>query len=268
MNARQVSRRSFLGQSALAAAAAALVQAPEFLADGAWFETARAAGADLLHDTYNGLLAFVVPGRDEYSIQQGVVTGNPGGVEAGGVDALIATIDESTPQMPNSITWKGFEDDIENSTECTVADRLGDRVTCGRRRFGAVPCCLSDRAGADGILRSRVHRVRDRWHWRSHPPRQDRDRRPVSGHRAIRAADGNVHSDGGEWRHDHDRICGHGAFRRSKSDGSGQLPRCMERDCRNRTFRWSKRIRRLQRHCGGPVGRAASDRSAQSSTGE
>jgi hypothetical protein len=41
MNARQVSRRTFLGQTALAAAAAALVQAPEFLADGAWFETAR-----------------------------------------------------------------------------------------------------------------------------------------------------------------------------------------------------------------------------------
>jgi len=100
MTARDESRRAFLGQTALVAAAAALAQAPDFLRSG-WFETAHAASADLLHDTYNGLLAFVVPGRDEYSTQQGVVTADPGGVEAGGVDALIATIDESTPYFPS-----------------------------------------------------------------------------------------------------------------------------------------------------------------------
>jgi hypothetical protein len=43
----------------------------------------------------------VVPGRDEYSIQQGDVADDPGGVEAGAVDSLIATIDESTPYFPN-----------------------------------------------------------------------------------------------------------------------------------------------------------------------
>ena len=101
MSAGHLSRRGFLGQTALAAAAAALAQAPEFLPNGGWFETARASGADLLHDTYNGLLAFVVPGRDEYSVQQGVVSSDPGGVESGSVDALIATIDESTPYFPS-----------------------------------------------------------------------------------------------------------------------------------------------------------------------
>jgi len=58
----------------------------------------------VLHDTYNGLLAFVVPGRDEYSVQQGVATGDPGGVEAGSVDVLIATIDESTRYVPDFAT--------------------------------------------------------------------------------------------------------------------------------------------------------------------
>jgi hypothetical protein len=96
-----VSRRGFLGQITLASAAAALAHTPIFLRTGEWTPTVRAAAADLLHDTYNGLLAFVVPGRDEYSVQQGVATDDPGGVEAGSVDALITTIDESTPYFPD-----------------------------------------------------------------------------------------------------------------------------------------------------------------------
>ena len=100
MKGEQLSRRVFIGQMALASAAAALVRAPELLGGG-WLARADAAAADVLHDTFNGLMAFVVPGRDEHSIQQGVVSDTPGGVEAGGVDGLIATIDESTPYFPN-----------------------------------------------------------------------------------------------------------------------------------------------------------------------
>ena len=86
---------------ALTSAAAALAQAvPTLLAHGEWTRGAEAASADLLHDTYNGLLAFVVPGRDDYSQHQGEATDEPGGVESGAVDALIATIDESTPYVP------------------------------------------------------------------------------------------------------------------------------------------------------------------------
>jgi hypothetical protein len=86
---------------ALASAAVSLMRAPEFLRSGGWLEAAHAAGADLLHDTYNGLLAFVVPGHDAYSVAQGVSTEEPGGVDAGATDALIATIDGSTPFVPN-----------------------------------------------------------------------------------------------------------------------------------------------------------------------
>jgi hypothetical protein len=101
MKPRHVSRRTFVGQIALASAAAALAQSPDVLRNGTWFESAHAATTDLLHDTYNGLLAFVVPGRDDYSVHQGVVSSDPGGVESGGVDALIASIDKSSPHIPN-----------------------------------------------------------------------------------------------------------------------------------------------------------------------
>ena len=96
---KRVSRRGFVGHVMFAGAAAALIQSPDFL--GRRAGVAHAASADILHETYNALLAFVVPGRDEYSIQQRDVTDDAGGVEAGGVDALIATIDESTPYFPN-----------------------------------------------------------------------------------------------------------------------------------------------------------------------
>jgi len=55
---------------------------------------------DLLHDTFNGLLAFIVPGPDNYSVAQGVSTVEPGGVDIGVTDILIATLDETTPFLP------------------------------------------------------------------------------------------------------------------------------------------------------------------------
>lgn len=92
------SRRSFLWSMALAGAGAAL-----FHSGGgrAWAQAAQAATPDLLHDTFNGLLAFVVPGPDDYSVAQGVSTPEPGGAEAGATDVLIATLDETTPFLPN-----------------------------------------------------------------------------------------------------------------------------------------------------------------------
>jgi len=83
-------RRSLIGQ-ALGAAAGALLAARHRLDARGWLEGADAASADVLHETYNALLAFVVPGRDEYSIQQGLTTREPGGVEAGATNALIAS---------------------------------------------------------------------------------------------------------------------------------------------------------------------------------
>jgi len=96
---QMISRRGFIGNMALASAAAAVMQSTEFLRVG-WFATAAAQGVDLVRDTYNGLLAFVVPGDDEYSVAQGVSATGRGGVDSGAADALIETIDLSTPLLP------------------------------------------------------------------------------------------------------------------------------------------------------------------------
>ncbi len=95
------SRRDFLGNALAAAATAALIQVQPFLKIRGWLDTAEAATPDLTRDTFNGLLAFVVPGSDAYSIAQGVGTAEPGGVDANVADTLIATVDESTPFVPS-----------------------------------------------------------------------------------------------------------------------------------------------------------------------
>src|SRR6266508_4564772 len=95
------SRRSFLESALWAGATAALLKAQVFLKDEGWLESAQAATLDLTHDTFNGLLAFVLPGSDPYSIAQGVSTVDQGGVDAGATDVLIGTVDESTPFIPS-----------------------------------------------------------------------------------------------------------------------------------------------------------------------
>ena len=94
-----VSRRGFMGSALMAVAASALLPARGFLGPAGLLEAAQLP-VDLVHETLNGLLAFVVPGSDVYSVAQGVSTSDRGGVDAGGVDAFIATLDLSTPFVP------------------------------------------------------------------------------------------------------------------------------------------------------------------------
>src|SRR5690242_11822867 len=94
------SRRGFLGSALATAATAALLQAQPLVTARGWLTAAHAA-PDLTHDTVNGLLAFVLPGSDAWSLAQGVSTADPGGVDACVAELLIATIDESTPFIPS-----------------------------------------------------------------------------------------------------------------------------------------------------------------------
>jgi hypothetical protein len=100
-HARLLSRRSFLRHAGLTAAAMALLQAPQVLSGRGWIQPAYAAEPDLVRDTFNGLLAFVVPGSDPYSGQQDVRTDELGGVAAGITDVLIASMDQAVPFRPN-----------------------------------------------------------------------------------------------------------------------------------------------------------------------
>ncbi len=91
-------RRGFLRSSCLVAAASSLLQGGPFIT--ALTTNAQAAGPDLVHQALSGLLAFIVPGPDSYSVAQGVGTVEPGGVDAGVTEVLIRTLDLTVPFVP------------------------------------------------------------------------------------------------------------------------------------------------------------------------
>jgi hypothetical protein len=100
-HAHSHSRRSFL-QSALAAAGMLLIQEQKAFPESAVLRTmAPAVTLDLVHDTLNGLSAFVIPGPDAYSVAQGVSTPEPGAIAAFVTEIFIPVLDGSVPFVPN-----------------------------------------------------------------------------------------------------------------------------------------------------------------------
>jgi hypothetical protein len=96
-----VSRRELLRRSAaLLAGSVVLEQLPAALRIHGWLEDASAAGPNVVQQTMNGLVAFIVPGRDRYSRAQGTKSKTPGGIEAGTTAALIRTLDRFLPSSP------------------------------------------------------------------------------------------------------------------------------------------------------------------------
>lgn len=75
-----------------------LAQVPELLKVRGWYDVAYAHDTDLVKDTFNGLVAFVLPGDDAYSVAQGEAADGPGAIAAGTTDALIANLDRFLPQ--------------------------------------------------------------------------------------------------------------------------------------------------------------------------
>jgi hypothetical protein len=80
---------------------------------------------DIVRDTLNGLLAFVVPGPDAYSVAQGSSDDAPGGVEAGVMEVLIRTLDLSAPFLPHfSATVAGILNDLAQKVNPSAAGSL------------------------------------------------------------------------------------------------------------------------------------------------
>lgn len=77
--------------------AGALAPLPDVLARKGLLAQALAAEADVTKDTLNGLVAFILPGNDEYSRAQGDRTKEPGGIAAGTVPAFIDALDKFVP---------------------------------------------------------------------------------------------------------------------------------------------------------------------------
>ena len=97
-NTSPLSRRSFVGRAL--AATGALVSLPEAVRRLGLAETVAAASPDLVSDTINGLVAFVVPGPDPYSVAQGESTAEPGGIDALAAPALIQGQTCTQPSQP------------------------------------------------------------------------------------------------------------------------------------------------------------------------
>ena len=94
---RGLSRRSFVQRAGTLGAALATIDLAALLDAHGLLDTAHAQTADLTRDTMNGLVAFVVPGDDPYSVAQGQRASGPGGIAAGAVDALITGLDHYVP---------------------------------------------------------------------------------------------------------------------------------------------------------------------------
>jgi hypothetical protein len=86
-----------LARTGLLALAGALAPLPRAVERLGLLGAASAASDEVVRDTLNGLVAYVVPGSDRYSVAQGESSGEPGGVDAGAGDGLRATLEVLGP---------------------------------------------------------------------------------------------------------------------------------------------------------------------------
>lgn len=91
-------RRQFLVRAGVAAA---LAEVPGLLALSKW-SLAHAESPDLVRESLNALVAFVLPGDDPFSVAQGVTAPGPGGVAGGAVDGVIDVLDHVIPVPDNA----------------------------------------------------------------------------------------------------------------------------------------------------------------------
>jgi len=86
-----LSRRTVLARGGLLAAAA-IVPLPRVAERLGLLDVASASADAVIRDTLGGVVAYVVPGNDRYSIAQGESTHGPGGIAAGAVEELRSTL--------------------------------------------------------------------------------------------------------------------------------------------------------------------------------
>ncbi len=114
----RISRRELLRRgTVLAGGAAVLGHLPHALRAQGWLEEAYAAGPNVVVQTMNGLIAFVVPGKDRYSRAQGTRSKTSGGIEAGTTPVLIRTLDRF---LPGAVPLSSTAATILNEVAATV----------------------------------------------------------------------------------------------------------------------------------------------------
>lgn len=93
-----MNRREFLQRAGMAGALLTLGRIPGVLANTGIFGDSASPEPDVVRDTINGLVAFVVPGADAYSQAQGQASLTKGGLDARATDFLIESLDGYVPQ--------------------------------------------------------------------------------------------------------------------------------------------------------------------------
>jgi hypothetical protein len=84
-------------RAGLVGLAAAMAQLPALLDAKGLLPAALAQGEDVVGDTLSGLIAFVLPGDDDFSRAQGDSTHEPGGLAAGTLPVFIRNLDAFVP---------------------------------------------------------------------------------------------------------------------------------------------------------------------------
>ncbi len=91
------SRRSFVGRAGALSVGAVLAQLPVLLDAKGLLAAANAAEIDPTRDSLSGLLAFILPGDDDYSVAQGESAKGPGAIGAKTLDPFINALDNFVP---------------------------------------------------------------------------------------------------------------------------------------------------------------------------
>ena len=100
----ELSRRELIKRGGLLGGVAILAaQLPAIVGQG-WLAKAQAQTLDVVRDTFNGLVAFAVPGPDEYSVAQGESSRTPGGIATGGPATVMELFDEYVPLASTGVT--------------------------------------------------------------------------------------------------------------------------------------------------------------------
>jgi hypothetical protein len=100
MDSQVMDRRQFLARVGVLGAAVGLFGPLAFRGmqrAGAQVAEIGQVLAELARDTFNGLVAFVVPGADDYSVAQGVQVPGPGAIDARTTDFLLSSADFFVP---------------------------------------------------------------------------------------------------------------------------------------------------------------------------
>jgi hypothetical protein len=131
---RGLTRTDLLERAGLVGAAALLSGLPDLARLDGFLEDAFAATPRDVRETFEGLVAYVVPGPDRYSRQQGQRSRSPGGVAAGGADVLIRTLDRfivTTP--PFSTTVAAFLNGLSPQRRGPFASRFANLTSRQKR---------------------------------------------------------------------------------------------------------------------------------------